>query len=188
MAKYHALWAALWLAGCGGAGDVIDGAGGGGGGTGSLHCALTGCEIALLAPTAVMPSGSASYTGRASVTTTQADGALRTTNADLALTANFTARNLALGLTNFVVTNTAGPNSTALSGSASGVGSISGNTFSATYSGNLTSPLDGAAPISGAMTGQFRGDGAAALNGEMVITGGGATGGDAFGQFFANRN
>jgi len=177
----------MWLAACGGAGDVIDGAGGVGG-SGSIHCALTGCEIAQLPPTAVMPSGSATYSGRASVTTTEAGGALRTTNADLSLTANFNANTLSLGLTNFTVSNTAQGTSTALSGSAAGAGSITGNGFSANYSGMLTAPASGPAPISGTMTGQFRGDGAAALNGDMVITGGGATGGDAFGQFFANRN
>lgn len=177
----------LVLAGCGGGGgDVIDAAGGGtggdGGGGGSLHCALTGCEIAKLPPTSSMPAGSATYTGRASVTTTLASGALRTTNADLALSANFPARSLSVGLTNFVT------GSTVYTGSAAGAGSISGNSFSAQYSGVLTAPAQGAVPISGDMTGVFRGENAAALNGEISITDGGATGGDAFGQFYANKD
>jgi hypothetical protein len=176
----------LVLAGCGGGGDVIEAAGGGtggdGAGGGSLHCALTGCEIAKLPPTSSMPAGSATYTGRASVTTTLASGALRTTNADLALSANFAARSLSVGLTNFVT------GSTVYAGSAAGVGSISGNSFSAQYSGVLTAPAQGAVPISGDMTGVFRGENAAALNGEISITDGGATGGDAFGQFYANKN
>jgi hypothetical protein len=166
------------LGACGGAGDVIDNAGGGG----TLFCALTGCEIAKLSPTPVMPTGTASYIGRASVTATETSGTLRTTNADLALTANFGARTLTVGLTNFVT------GSTTYSGSAAGAGSISGNSFSANYAGTIAPPSGGALAIGGAMAGTFRGDGAAALNGEISITGGAADGSDAFGQFFANRN
>ncbi len=159
-------------AGCGGE-DSLVAAGGRatGGDTATIACALTGCEIAKLPPTAAMPSGSATYDGRASVTTTTALGALVTTNADLALTANFTARTV--GIT-FSAIQTG---STVFAGTATGAGTISSNTFSATYNG----------PISGSMAGTFRGTAAAALNGEMTITNGGATGGDAYGQFFANK-
>jgi hypothetical protein len=118
-----------------------------------------------------MPTGSASYDGRASVTTTAANGALITTNADLLVNANFNTSKLAVALSNIQT------GSTALAGSAVGSGAITANTFTATYTG----------PISGSMTGTFRGDTAAALNGEMTVTSGGATGGDAFGQFYANR-
>lgn len=129
-----------------------------------------------------MPTGSATYAGRASVTTTLESGALRTTNADLALSANFTARTLSVGLTNFVT------GSTVYTGSATGAGSISGNSFSAQYSGVLAAPTQSEVPIGGSMTGVFRGTNAAALNGAISITGGAATGGDAFGQFYANKN
>lgn len=161
------------LTACGGAGDTVAAAGGGGTGTGTgtLACALTGCEIAKLPPTSAMPIGSANYLGRASVTTTTALGEVITTNADLAMTANFDAQNLSVTLNNIQT------GATALSGSATGGGSIDGNTFAATYAG----------PISGSMTGNFRGTNAAALMGEMTITGGGATGGDAYGQLYANR-
>lgn len=168
-------WAGLAFAvlgACGGAGDTVAAAGGGGAGAGqTIACALTGCEIAKLPPTSAMPTGSASYDGRASVTTTTALGVLITTNADLALNANFNASTVGVVLDNIQT------GSTVFTGSATGAGSISANTFIATYTG----------PISGSMTGTFRGTAAAALNGEITITGGGATGGDAFGQFYANK-
>lgn len=183
---YAVVMCSTMLGACGGAGDVLDSAGGGngggGGGGGTLHCALTGCEVAKLPPTPVMPTGSASYIGRASVTVTENSGTLRTTNANLALTANFGARSLAVGLTNFTAAGTA------FAGSAAGTGTITGSGFSATYAGTLTAPSGANLAIGGAMIGTFRGDAAAALNGEISITGGGAEGGDAFGQFFANRN
>lgn len=168
------------LTACGGAEDVID-AGGGGGGPGSLACALTGCEIAKLPPTSAMPTGSATYAGRASITTTEASGALRTTNADLSVSANFTAGSLGVNMTNVQT------GSVNYLGSLTGSGTISGNQFTSNYSGVLVDTAVGATLMSGTMDGTFRGTNAMALNGTMTLIGGGGTGGDAFGQFWANR-
>ncbi len=173
------------LAACGGTEDVIGGAGGGSGGAsggaGTLACALTGCEIAKLPPTSTMPTGSATYDGRASVTTLDTGGALRTTNADLSVSANFTARSIDVSMTNV---QTAG---VSYQGSLTGNGTISGNNFTSNFSGVLVDVNTGATLTTGDMTGTFRGTNAAALNGQMTILGGGAAGGDAYGQFWANR-
>lgn len=168
-----------FLAACGGGSDAAAGGGGGGAGGGvsvsppatSIACALTACEIAKLAYTASMPSGSATYSGRASISTQNAQGAVFTTNADLGMSVNFSARNLTVSLTN--IETTAGQ----VAGSATGSGIISGNGLTAAYGG----------AIAGTMSGNFRGTNAAALMGDITLAGGGGTGGDAFGQFYGNR-
>ncbi len=172
----------LVLLGCGEAADTLDAAGGGdGSGAGSLPCALTGCEIAKLAATSSMPTGIATYDGRASITTLDALDTVITTNADFSMAANFNARSVSVSLT-AIQTGT-----TNFTGSATGTGSISGNTLSAGFSGVISAPSVGASVLSGTLSGTFRGTAAAAVDGEVTITGGGATGGDAYGRFFGNR-
>lgn len=179
------------LLGCGGAEDVVlqgpppdprtgGGAGGGAGpSSGSLACALTGCEIAKLLVTPVMPSGQAVYLGRLSYATENAAGVIKTTNANLNMTANFNTGNIALELSNF-------NDGLRYSGTALGAATITNAQFSGSYSGNLTQNGTEKS-VSGAVTGQFRGSLAQALDGEVIATGEGGTGGDAFGRFFANR-
>ena len=183
------LWS-LW--GCGGAevtltpppsgggndGGGNNGGGNNGGGSGSLACALTGCEIAKLAITGVMPQGSATYLGRASVARSDGAGALVTTNAALHINANFTSNSLTLQLSD--VTD----GTTTYTGTAQGSANLSAAQFAGNYSGNLSSG-NGLSPISGSFSGQFRGADAVALDGEIVANGWG--GGDAFGGFFANK-
>jgi len=166
----------LPLSACGGSEGAVTPPPGGGGG--SVACALTGCEIAKMAVTGTMPLGSAAYMGRASVSRTEGAGAVITTNANLALNANFTSQTLTLQLTN--VTDGASN----YIGTAQGSATLSGAQFAGSYSGNLNSN-NGLTPISGTFTGQFRGTGAVALDGEMMATNWG--GGDAFGRFFANK-
>lgn len=150
-----------------------------GGGSGSLACALTGCEIAKLLVTTLMPTGSATYAGRLSYATENAAGVIKTTNADLDLTANFNARSIVLELSNF-------NDGQLYQGSAAGNATIINSQFSGSYLGNLSQ--DSATVIvAGTLTGQFRGNLAQALDGDVTATGAGGTGGDAYGRFFANR-
>lgn len=180
------IWVLMMLSACGGTevtltpppnggGNGGGGNGGGGGNNGSLACALTGCEIAKLAVTPTMPTGSATYAGRASFA--QVDGAAITTNAALNVNANFTSRSLTLQLSQFT------DGVTTYTGTAQGSASLTGAQFAGSFAGNLTSQA-GLMPISGNMTGQFRGTGAVALDGDLAVTG---FGGDAFGRFFANK-
>lgn len=176
------IWVLVVLSACGGTEVTLTpppngggGGGNGGGGSGSLACALTGCEIAKLAVTATMPTGSATYAGRASFARTE--GAVITTNAALNVNANFTSRSLTLQLSEFA------DGVTTYTGTAQGSASLSGAQFSGSFAGNLTSG-NGLTPISGNMTGQFRGADAVALDGDMVASGFGA---DAYGRFFANK-
>lgn len=148
------------------------------GGTGSLACALTGCEIAKLTVTGTMPTGSATYMGRASVARTNGTGTVVTTNANLSLNANFTSGGLTLQLSNFT------DGATNYTGTAQGSATLSGAQFVGNFAGNLTSGL-GLTPISGSLNGQFRGTSAVALDGEIQANGWG--GGDAIGRFFANK-
>lgn len=176
--------AVLPLMACGGAEGTLasapsggSGTGGtGGGGSGSLACALTGCEIAKLAVTGTMPTGSATYLGRASVARTDGTGTVVTTNAALQVNANFTSRSLTLQLSEFT------DGSTNYTGTAQGSANVTGAQFAGNFAGNLTA-ANGLVPISGNVTGQFRGTGAVALDGDMVTNGLG----EAFGRFFANK-
>ncbi len=155
-----------------------DGGGGNGGGSGSLACAMTACEIAKMAVTGTMPTGSAAYAGRASVGRIDALGNLVTTNAALSLNVNFTSNSMTLQLSD--VTDGA----TNYTGTAQGSATLTGAQFAGSFSGNLTSG-SGLTPISGSLSGQFRGEGGLALDGDIVANGWG--GGDAFGRFFANK-
>ena len=164
--------------GTGGGGTGGGGTGGGGTGGGSLAFAMTGCEIAKLDETASMPTGSATYLGRASVAGTDSAGEVVTTNAVLQVNANFTSNSLTLQMSDFT------DGTTDYTGTAQGSMTLTGAQFAGNYAGNLNSSL-GISPISGRVTGQFRGADAIALDGDMVASGWG--GGDAFGRFFANK-
>jgi hypothetical protein len=166
--------------GGGGTGGGTGGGGTGGGGTGggSLACAMTGCEIAKLDETGSMPTGSATYLGRASVAGTDSAGEVVTTNAVLQVNANFTSNSLTLQMSDFT------DGTTDYTGTAQGSATLTGAQFAGNYAGNLNSSL-GISPISGRVTGQFRGADAIALDGDMVASGWG--GADAFGRFFANK-
>lgn len=178
---------ALPLLGCSGT-ETDDLGGGTSGGTGALACAMTGCEIAKLAVTTAMPSGSATYLGRASVSTNDANGALKTTASVLQMNANFATGQIGLSLSDVR------DGTYEYLGQSTGSANITGSTFSGAFAGALT-PAIGAAAVQGApvfhfdgtLTGQFRGDTARALNGDFTQTGGGGMGGDAYGRFFANR-
>lgn len=172
----------MLLSTCGGTDVTLtpspSGGGNGGSTNGALACALTGCEIAKLAVTGTIPSGSATYMGRASVARTDGAGNVVTTNANLALNANFTSRSLTLQLSDFT------DGATNYTGTAQGSATLTGALFTGNYAGNLNS-AKGLTPISGSVVGQFRGTGAVAVDGDMVANGWG--GDDANGRFFANK-
>lgn len=149
-----------------------------GSGGGSLACAMTACEIAKLPMTGTMPTGSAIYAGRASFARVDSLDNFVTTNAALSLNANFTSNSMTLQLSD--VTDGA----TNYTGTAQGSAAVTGAQFAGSFSGNLNSG-SGLASISGSLTGQFRGEGAVALDGDIVANDWG--GGDAFGRFFANK-
>lgn len=162
----------------GNSGGANSGGGNLGSSSGSLVCAMTGCEIARLATTGIMPTGSAFYLGAASVARTDSLGAIITTNAALQVNANFTSRSMILQLSEFT------DGTINYTGTAQGSASLTGAQFMGNYAGNLTSSA-GLTPISGSVTGQFRGIDAVTLDGDMVANGWG--GADAHGRFFANK-
>ncbi|MDZ7906017.1 MAG: hypothetical protein U5N55_09795 [Cypionkella sp.] len=100
---------------------------------------LSDSEIAKLAPTKDMPTGSASYSGSFE-SETIGSGFSYVATADLALNANFDASTVSASLSNFGVTQVEGDNTVVgtATGKMTGDGLITGSAFVAQVDGILT--------------------------------------------------